>query len=136
MLRKSSNWRSSIGPSRPAAATDWTCGLVTMPETSAKVVTATRPLIVHLVQGGWKQDAPEVRPASEFGAPHPCPNKPRPLHLNGVARAANRALKETPEIYGAAAAKGAKVVSAAVSAAAGVRGRQVRNAAGEFIGEL
>jgi len=80
-----------------------------------------------------RQDAPEARPASGSGAPHPCPRKPRPLHVNGVARAANRALKETPDIYGTAAADGAEVVSAAVSAAAGVRGRQVKKECGRRV---
>ena len=80
-----------------------------------------------------QQGDPEVQPASESGAPHPCPKKPRPLHVNGVARAANRALKETPDIYGAATADGAEVVSAAVSAAAGVRGRQVKKECGRRV---
>ena len=80
-----------------------------------------------------QRDAREVRPASGSGAPDPCPRKPRPLHVNGVSRAANRALKETPDIYGAATAKGAKVVSAAISAAAGVRGRQVKRECGRRV---
>jgi len=80
-----------------------------------------------------QQGAPEVRPASGSGASHPCPRKPRPLHVNGVARAANRALKETPDIYGAAAAEGAEVVSAAVSADDGVRGRHVKKECGRRV---
>lgn len=80
-----------------------------------------------------QRDTPKVGAASGSGAPDPCPRKPRPLHENGVARAANRALKETPDIYGAATADGAEVVSAAVSAAAGVRGRQVKKECGRRV---
>jgi hypothetical protein len=80
-----------------------------------------------------QEAAPELGPASGSEPRDSCPTKPRHLHVNGVARAANRALKETPDIYGAQAARGAKVVSAAVSAAAGVRGRQVKKECGSKV---
>ena len=79
------------------------------------------------------RDAPRARPSSRSGPPSPCPKKPRPLHANGVARAANRALREAPDYYGAQAAEGAKVVSASVSPAAGVRGRQVKKECGRRV---
>jgi hypothetical protein len=52
------------------------------------------------------------------------------LHRNGIARAANEALNRVRKLYGADAAPGARVISAARARAAGVRGRQVRRECG------
>jgi hypothetical protein len=128
-------WSMQQSGRAPAEA----CGIGSVGETREKAQNRLVKWLPSLLAGmlltaacgpSEPNDVPVTSERTVAASRKECPKRPRRLHRNGVARAANEALREARELYGAKAAKRVQVRSAAIAAVAGPRGRQVRRECG------